>query len=148
MELDILSRSVPNKKKSKIFFNYWTHSCSVFLNPLHRLFKNSYLILSYKILCVICFKCFHLFKMMLSSLIFSEEIDLKLLKFNLQQSVLNHWSPSLSVSHDPWNGERHSRHFPASQQQSQHPQMLQLLPPQSRSHLKEKALDGDLETKV
>ena len=41
--------------------------------------------------------------------------------------------------------EGHSRHFPASQQQqSQQPQMLQLPPPQSRSHLKEKALAGDL----
>jgi hypothetical protein len=38
----------------------------------------------------------------------------------------------------------HSRHFPASQQQSQQQQMVQLPPPQSRSHLKEKALAGDL----
>jgi hypothetical protein len=48
--------------------------------------------------------------------------------------------------------EGHSRHFPAQQQQQQsQPQQQQqqmLQPPQSRSHLKEKALAGDLETKV
>ena len=43
--------------------------------------------------------------------------------------------------------EGHSRHFPASRHPKQQ-QMLQLPPPQSRSHLKEKALAGDLETKV
>jgi hypothetical protein len=44
--------------------------------------------------------------------------------------------------------EGHSRHFPARRQQSQQQQMLQLRPPQSRNLLKEKALDGDIETKV
>ena len=90
----------------------------------------------------------------------NEEIDLKSLTFKKRQqfsvipsSSLNHAAyPSAIAREMEKRVEGHSRHFPASRQQSQQQQMLELqppVPPQSRiSHLKEKALAGDLETKV
>ena len=76
----------------------------------------------------------------------------RLYKQELETIVMNYeaYRSAMAREMERRRAEGHSRHFPASQQQQsqQQPQMLQLPPPQSRSHLKEKALAGDLETKV
>lgn len=73
----------------------------------------------------------------------------RLYKQELETIVMNYeaYRSAMAREMERRRAEGH-RHFPATQQLQQPQQQAGVIQPQSRSHLKEKAFAGDLETKV
>lgn len=73
----------------------------------------------------------------------------RLYKQELETIVMNYeaYRSAMAREMERRRAEGH-RHFPATQQLQQSQQQAGVIQPQSRSHLKEKAFAGDLETKV